>query len=39
MAPPPTRSFWHEFWPKALVLGAIIVVLWLLERGGIIHRW
>jgi hypothetical protein len=39
MNPPPGRSFWREFWPKALILAAIVAGLWVLEHFGIIHRW
>jgi len=39
MNPPPGRSFWREFWPKAFILAAIVLGLWLLEHFGIIHRW
>jgi hypothetical protein len=32
-------GFWGEFWPKALIIAALFVALWLLERYGIIRRW
>lgn len=39
MNPPPGRSFWREFWPKALILAFIVAGLWLLEHFGYIRRW
>ena len=39
MPPSSNRGFWREFWPKALIIAAIIVALWLLEHYGIIRRW
>jgi hypothetical protein len=36
---PPNRSFWREFWPKALIVVAVVVALSLLERCGFIRRW
>lgn len=32
-------GFWGEFWPKALIIIALIAALWLLEHYGIIRRW
>jgi hypothetical protein len=39
MTPRPNRSFWGEFWPKALIIAALFAALWLLEHYGIIRRW
>lgn len=39
MMPRNKGSFWGEFWPKALIIIALIAALWLLEHYGIIRRW
>ena len=39
MSSSPGRSFWREFWPKALIIAVVVVALWLLEHYGIIRRW
>ena len=39
MSPPSNRSFAREFWPKALIIAAVVAGLWLLEHYGLIRRW
>lgn len=39
MTPKPPNSFLRELLPKAIVLIIIVVLLAVLEKCGVIHRW